>query len=101
MDNDTVRYLEIQSLSCSDVEKLIDSYVDGEMAEALVHRFESHLSECPLCRGLVGDIQTIVGLAKQLNSHPVPFSVHERLRNRLNEELGTQIPKRTKPYLIK
>ena len=95
------QYLDRASLSCGDMEHLVDDYIDDVLPPALRERFEEHRAHCPICQSLVEDIQTIVQLARDLNREPLPSGIRERLRERLREEVGYDPPPTRKLTLIK
>lgn len=101
MDKDLLPFAERTTLACSDIEKLIDYYVDGELPALLLNRFNSHLSSCELCTSLVHDVGKIVEMAKTLDHQILPFAVRERLRARLKEELGQDLATGPKLVVVK
>jgi anti-sigma factor RsiW len=101
MRDDLIPYLERANFACVDVEYLVDDYVDGELDEVLRVRFDSHLDGCNACRGLVFDIQKLVELARTLDHDPIPVGISERLRNRLEEELGVKLSSPNKLFVVK
>ena len=97
MANDQIPFLECAELGCSEIETLVNYYVDGELAEALHERFHAHLAECEGCRQLLADSQHLLEIAKTLDSGPIPAAVSRRLRIALRERTGcdlTMIPPR-------
>lgn len=88
MDSDRKSFLERRGLSCSEVEELLDSYIDAEMSPPLTFRFEQHLESCELCRSLVSDCQHIVTMARSLSEAPIPPMVSLRLREALRERVN-------------
>jgi len=101
MSEDFHKFMSLPSLSCADVEQLIDSFVDGELPEELQPRFAGHLASCAQCETVVEDVRKIVEAARNLRSHVIPFGVRERLREHLNEELNCQLPTRPKLSIVK
>ncbi|MCB0324368.1 MAG: zf-HC2 domain-containing protein [Bdellovibrionales bacterium] len=95
MDNekssDTVRSATMLMLSCNEAELLLDEYLDDELSELDRRRFERHLETCDECAALVRDCRHIVETAKLLVDRPVPPAVSQRLRARLQEELGVTV----------
>lgn len=90
-----------KQLSCADVEELIDSFLDGEMADDTLFRFEQHVERCEECQSLVSDCQTIVSAARTLADSPLPDEVGERLRLALQEQVGHRPPSRPKLCIVK
>ncbi|MCC6221570.1 MAG: zf-HC2 domain-containing protein [Deltaproteobacteria bacterium] len=102
MDRYQIPFLESAVLKCSDVEDLLDCYLDNEMIPLLRERFNSHLVSCAECRDLVSDCSHIVEVAKTLDDVPIPSEVSLRLRQALREELGYNvIPLRPKLSVVK
>ena len=77
-----------KNLRCSDVEQLVDSYLDGEMSEGTEWRFQAHLARCEKCRELVDDFQSLVATARTLAEKPIDPGVQRRLREALLKEVG-------------
>jgi len=75
-------------LTCSQIELLLDDYVNNELDDVLRLQFERHLARCESCAGLVYDCQRIVEVARTLADEPIPTAVSRRLRQRLAEETG-------------
>lgn len=75
-------------LSCSDVEELLDSYLDSDITTGTQQRFEKHLEKCEECRSLVEDCQNIKKIAQSLVEDVIPSDVSQRLRAVLEEKVG-------------
>ena len=88
MEHDPRTFAERRALSCSEVEELLDSYIDGDMSPGTSGRFEVHLEQCEYCRSVVLDCKHIVALAKTLAETPVPPMIRHRLREALRERVG-------------
>lgn len=101
MDNDLLPFAEATSLSCSDMELLLDYYVEGELPEPILSTFSEHIKACPQCETLVRDVTKIVGVAKTLDHRILPFAVGERLRAKLKEEFGAEIAPSPKLLVVK
>ena len=101
MDRDFLEFIERTRFECDEIEKLVDSYIDGELPEVLCDRFEAHLSDCPACNGLVFDIKQIVQLARTMDEEPLPLEIGARLRQRLKDEVGFDIPPPRKLTIVK
>ena len=80
--------LEQETLCCSDIEELLDFYLDGELLPQLEEKFQTHLLECELCEELAHDCRHLVTLARSLNDAPMPEEVQSRLREALKREVG-------------
>jgi len=101
-NEEQVPFLERASLSCSDVEDLLDCYIDGEMINALKQRFDDHLANCELCRGLAHDTHHLVSVARTLNKEPISDDIRTRLRKVLKDKVGYNVtPLRPHLTLVK
>lgn len=99
MENEQFPFLKSGSLKCSDVEELVDCYLDGEMITPLVERYEGHLEQCETCRDLIDDCRHLVRFARTLNdTRPIPEDIQSRLRVVLKQEVGFE-SSRSKPKL--
>lgn len=77
-------------LGCSEIEDLLDEYIDDQLSPTLVKSYEHHLERCESCRELVNDCCEIVELARLLPEPQLPDGLHERLTRRLEGELGVK-----------
>jgi anti-sigma factor RsiW len=91
MDSDKYEILSGRGMSCTEIELLVDDYVDGELNEIDSRRFERHTTNCATCGELLRDCRRVVETARRLAERPVPPSVSERLRVRLQQELGLSL----------
>ena len=92
MENGQTSGMGAKIISCSEVEALLDDYIDGEIDELTRARFEQHVQRCESCSSLVLDCRHIIAVAKSLADEPVPADVSHRLRKRLEEEMGCKLP---------
>lgn len=87
-------------LKCSDVEELLDSYLDSEITSGIKIRFEKHLEKCEGCKSLVEDCQNIKKIAVSLMEDAIPSEVSSRLRVVLEDKVGHSVEnKDTKRHL--
>ncbi len=91
MVNDVKSIAERRMLKCSDVEELLDSFIDGELSPAQTSRFEHHVEHCECCRILVSDCRQLLEVARSLAETPIPSDVSERLREALRERVGHNV----------
>lgn len=75
-------------LRCSDVEELLDSYLDADISSGIKARFEKHLEKCEECKSLVEDCQNIKKIAQSLMEGNISSNVSTRLRLVLEEKVG-------------
>jgi anti-sigma factor RsiW len=102
MDRDRKSFVERRTLGCSEVEELLDSYIDNEISPMLAARFEQHIDSCEYCHALVAESQHLLGLARTLAETPMPAEVGQRLRGALKERVGYELGKpRSRLILLK
>ena len=94
MDKFQISFLELNSLSCQEIEDLLSYYIDGEILPALLARFEEHLKICETCQLLVQDTRKIVDTAKSLADQAVPEGVRKNLRQELRKRLNKNLPEK-------
>ncbi len=75
-------------LRCSDIEELLDSYLDAEITSGIKARFEKHLEKCEDCQSLVEDCQNIKKIAQSLMEGTISSNISARLRMVLEEKVG-------------
>lgn len=70
---------------CQQLLGQLNDYVDGELAAALCHDLEEHLTGCPDCQIVVNTLAQTISLYHKLDETPVelPADVEERLLRRL------------------
>lgn len=91
-----------QLLSCSEVERQLDSYLDHCLKPAELLSFKGHLENCSSCSTLVNEFVFLRETARSLGDRGIPTGVQERLRNRLSQETSYRSPKNvTRLQLIK
>ena len=102
MDNDRIAQLERRHTSCSDVEELLDDYLEGELDDTLKLRVDNHLGDCSRCSDLMFDCRRIIHIASTLNDVPLQRAVRLRLRETLQREMGHLFsPVRPSLHLVK
>lgn len=84
--------LEKGNITCSDIEKLYGDYVEGDLPRSLKGRLDAHIDDCGECQEFVSTYNLTIQLAKELGSRPMPTDAKNRLRERLNQRLGIQLP---------
>ncbi|MBX7138635.1 MAG: zf-HC2 domain-containing protein [Oligoflexia bacterium] len=90
-----LRILEKFKLSCRDIRKIFDDYVDDELAPTLRGRLDTHINQCPRCQEFKATYTLTMDLAAELHEQPVPLEVKNRLRLALNQRLGISLPMAT------
>lgn len=74
------------SSPCTDISKLIPTYLDGELAETELLAFEHHLAECDGCETEVGEERAFLDRVRQALAAP---AAPETLRARLAKQLDS------------
>ena len=74
-------------MDCGDVIKELNSYLDGELDEALRWDLISHLEKCTDCRVVVDTTRKTIEL--YCNSEPLPLPTD--VRQRLNQALARKL----------
>lgn len=75
------------AIHCEDIETLVHSYLDGELAEHELHELETHLAECQACREHAeAEARFLDGLRTRLAAPPCPDTVRARLGKALDAE---------------
>jgi hypothetical protein len=88
IDNFLAKFKDKLRLGCADIEELVDYEVDDELPLGLHSRFFRHIEECAECAQLFDETKQLVEIASSLNEDFLPQSVRDRLRCKLQEELG-------------
>lgn len=98
MLGDQKKYLRKKFLDCSDVEELIDDYLDGDLHPLIADKLEGHVCECQGCKDVVRDTQRLLEVASRLDDKPLDQDVKTRLRVELNRRVGLSLD-RPRPLL--
>jgi len=81
---------------CTDINKLIPTYLDGELAESELHSFEHHLSDCSACADEVAQERSFLDHVRTvLATPPAPDMLRSRLGKALDAEDEVEL-KRTR-----
>ena len=70
-------------MRCSYAKKIISEYIDGDLDSGRKARLENHLSQCPDCRKVLKDLQTIVSDAQELQELSPPDKTWQKIESRL------------------
>lgn len=72
---------------CSDISKLVPTYLDGELAESELLSFEHHIAECETCnRELEGERSFLERIRESLAAPPASDTLRARLSRALDVE---------------
>src|SRR5271154_273114 len=90
-------------MTCSDVQRVLPDFLDGEPGARLQPDFQAHLKSCPDCSDLVSDLNLISSEARQLaaTEEPAP-RVWVRIAAELRAEGLIREPETTpgRPVLV-
>jgi len=74
------------ALSCTDIESLVDPYLDGELDDRDLHDFVDHTSECAGCGERLERQETDRKFLRvKLAAPPAPSSFHAQIRTSLDQ----------------
>jgi Putative zinc-finger len=80
----------IIEISCVEVWREISSYIDGDLASAVMARLELHLKNCKDCRAVLQGTSNTVRLLTDGDWYPLPEGFSERLYARLSSEYRSE-----------
>lgn len=72
-------------MTCEELLKALNEYVDDEAALAVCREFAEHLAGCNPCQVVVDNIRHSIALYKAGESYRMPPEFEARLRNSLQE----------------
>lgn len=70
-------------MSCEELLKALNDYVDDEAALAVYREFADHLAGCNPCQLVVDNIRKTIRLYKAGEPYPMPAAFSDRLRDAL------------------
>lgn len=80
-------------MTCEELLKALNDYVDGEQLDAVCDEFKEHLAGCNPCQVVVDNIRQTISLYKAGAPYPMPPSfqaaLQEKLRAKWEEKFGT------------
>ncbi|HET7584770.1 MAG TPA: zf-HC2 domain-containing protein [Gemmatimonadaceae bacterium] len=86
------------SVSCSDVEALLDGWMDGTLDAAERARVQSHLDGCAQCAALAGDLAALRAQARALPDLEAPAArMWEGIARRIEARVVTLSPTPARP----
>ncbi|MBP6741855.1 MAG: zf-HC2 domain-containing protein [Deltaproteobacteria bacterium] len=78
-------------MQCGDIQRDVDSFIDGELADPERREFESHLHECPVCQSLCSEQRRFKSeLRRTLQPVAVPAQLRQRIEQSVAAEAGPQ-----------
>ena len=82
-------------MTCDDLLKALNDYVDGRIDPAVCERFESHLAGCNPCQIVVDNIRQTITLYKAGEPYELPAAFRDDLRRSLRDRWKRAFPDRT------
>ena len=80
-------------MTCEELLKALNDYVDGEHMEAICDEFKEHLAGCNPCQVVVDNIRQTISLYQAGKPYPMPTAFEKRLQEKLRakweEKFGT------------
>jgi anti-sigma factor RsiW len=80
--------MPIIEISCYHVWREISNYIEGEIDPQLRRRMEEHFKGCEHCTAVLDGTQNVLRLVGDGRSFELPSGFSERLKKRLEKELG-------------
>ena len=79
-------------MNCKEAQSRLQSFLDGELEVAILHRMRAHLEQCAECGALKRDFERLTELARETPKVRAP----ENFSSRLQEQTGIRGPGRTR-----
>jgi hypothetical protein len=83
---------KVPSLTCEELLKALNDYVDDEAVLAVCREFAEHLAACNPCQVVVDNIRNTIRLYKAGEPYPMPPEFQARLRNSLRAKWNEAFP---------
>lgn len=83
------------AMSCEELLKALNDYVDDETLLAVCREFADHLAGCNPCQVVVDNIRKTILLYKANAPYPMPAAFSDRLRDALRERWQQKFPDAT------
>lgn len=77
-------------MRCNRAQAMLDRYVAEELPLLERVALESHLRECPGCRQQLAQVQTLLGILRNVPAPPVPQGLVGRVMAKAGQEIGSQ-----------
>ena len=74
--------------TCKSFLEEVSDYIDGDLAEEIRVALEAHLAKCPDCWVVFDETKKTVEIFQNLDWHPMPQDVHDRLLGALHQQGG-------------
>jgi Putative zinc-finger len=82
------RQTAVVEMSCVEVRRLINDYLDGDLNLEAYVRIDAHLDKCGHCSALCNGVRNVVSLLGSGEVFPLPQGIEGRLLQHLIESLG-------------
>ncbi len=82
-------------MTCDDLLKALNEYVDGKVDPAICERFESHLAGCNPCQIVVDNIRQTITLYRAGEPYELPAEFRQELHHSLRDAWKKKFPGRT------
>jgi len=79
-------------IDCKHVWDHISAYIDGDVDEALRAEIDRHLEHCEICSAVMDSTRNVVVLVADERIFEIPAGYSERLHERLDAVLRTELP---------
>lgn len=80
------------AMSCEEILRALNDYVDGDTLTAVCREFAAHLAGCNPCQIVVDNIRHTIRLFKDGEPYPVPPEFSDRLREALRRKWAERFP---------
>lgn len=80
------------TLTCEELLKALNDYVDDETVLAVCREFADHLAGCNPCQVVVDNIRNTIRLFKAGEPYPMPPAFQARLRDALRAKWAEAFP---------
>ena len=81
-------------MTCEELLKALNEYVDGHVDPAICADFEGHLAGCNPCQVVVDNIRQTIRLYKAGEAYPMPEAFQDRLRQSLRARWAEKFGRR-------
>lgn len=72
-----------KKITCREFIENVSDYIDGAMEPDLLVKLEAHLAKCPDCWVQFDETKMTVEIFQNVECHPLPSDVHDRLMKTL------------------
>jgi len=86
-----------QGMTCDELLKALNEYVDDDGLSASCQEFAEHLSGCNPCQIVVDNIRNTIKLFQNGQPYPIPAAFSARLHQALAAKWREKFPQTTQP----